>query len=413
MIGADASQSAGARRVTWLSRSFIALVLLLAFPSTGFVQKYSGLAGVAGYVAFVAAGVYVPWRFGACLAPWLRHRFLAVCVLTLTGLAICFAIAYPIENARGLGKSSDRDDGLNLAVTRMAGGQSPYYPSDKFAGPLSVLPGGIFLSAPFVAFGSSGYQNVFWLAAFVVAAWWRFRDPALAIVMLMVPLALSPAAIYEYISGGDMHSNGIYVAVFFLLALGAWTQPRVPRWARWPACVLLGVGLASRPNFLLLMPLFGAVLWRTVGLRQAVAAAGLVVLVSAAITVPFYLHDPAGFTPLLARGKLAVIDHVMPSASKAMIGMTALLGIVGAWALLRSTAGDVTGAFFRWCTWVTLCPMACAVALSTVVGGHLDFSFMSDRFGLMYVTFALFGWGGQWLNEAQTRRLVAGRDRGA
>lgn len=413
MMVHDSPECAGAARVTWLNRGLIAMVLLLAFPSSGFVQKYSGLAGVAGYVAFVAAAVYVPGRFGACLAPWLRRHFRAVSVLTLTGLAVCFAIGYPIENGRGLGKSSDRDDGLNLAVTRMAEGQSPYYPSDKFAGPLSVLPGGIFLAAPFVALGSSGYQNVLWLAAFLVAAWWRFRDPALAIVMLIVPLALSPAAMYEYISGGDMHSNGIYVAVFFLVALKSWTHPGVPHWARWIACVLLGLGLASRPNFLLLMPLFGAVLWRTGGLRQAVVVGGLVVLVSAAITVPFYLHDPSGFTPLLARGKLGVIDHVMPSASKAMIGMTALLGVVGASSLLRTTAEDVIGAFFRWCTWVTLCPMVCVVALSTAVGGHLDFSFMSDRFGLMYVTFALFGWGGQWLNEAQAQRMGGGKDQAA
>jgi len=405
MIDIDARESAGAGRMGWPDRSLLVLVLLLAFPSSGFVQKYSGLGGVVGYVVLVAAALVVPWRMRGWLAPWLRRHFRALSVMSLAILAICFAIAYPIENRRGLGKSSDRDDGLNLAVTRMAEGKTPYYPSDKFAGPLSVLPGGILLAAPFVALGTSGYQNVFWLAAFLLAAWWRFRDPGLAIVLLTVPLALSPAALYEYISGGDMLANGIYVAAFFLLALRSFTQPQVPRWASWLACVLLGVGLASRPNFLLLMPLFGAVLWRREGLRQALAACGLAVLVAAAVTAPFYLNDPAGFTPLLARGKLAIIDHVLPMASKAMIGVTALLGIIGAWALLRASAGDLLGSFFRWCTWVTLCPMVCAVALSTGVGRHLDFSFMSDRFGLMYVPFALFGWGGRWWHDAQARRM--------
>jgi len=120
-------------------------------------------------------------------------------------------------------------------------------------------------------------------------------------------------------------------------------------------------------------------------------------VVAAAITLPFYLHDPAGFTPLLARQKLAVIDEVMPWASKAMIGMTALLGVLSAWCLLRSNTEDVMQVFFRWCTLVTLWPMVCAVGLFSLANGHLDFSFMRDRFGLMYVFFALLGWGGQGL----------------
>ena len=306
--------------------------------------------------------------------------------------ALGFAIVYPIENRGGLGKSSDRDDGLNLAVTRLADGQTPYYGSNKKAGPLSVLPGGIALAAPFVALGNSAYQNLFWLAAFLFGACWMLKDRALALVLLTVPLAVSPAALYEFISGGDMLANGIYVALFFLLAIKLWSDPDRGVAVKWLACVVLGVGLASRPNFLLLTPLFGAVLWRAAGWRQALAAVAVVGLVAAAITLPFYLHDPAGFTPLLA-----VIDEVMPWASKAMIGMTALLGLVGAWCLLKSTTGEVTEGFFRWCTLVTLCPMVCAVGLFSLTSGHLDFGFMRDRFGLMYVFFALLGWGGKGL----------------
>ena len=381
------------------------LVLLLAFPSTGFIQKYAGLAGVVTYVALVAMVLLVTRRLGACVAPWLRRYFRGLTVLVMGGLAVCFIIVYPIENGRGVGKSSDRDDGLNLAVTRMADGKSPYYASDKLAGPLSVLPGAIVLAAPFVALGNSAYQNLFWLAVFLLAVCLTFRDQALALVMLAVPLAVSPAAQYEYISGGDMLANGIYVALFFLLALKLWSKPDASAWLRWLAGVLLGLGLASRPNFLLLLPLFVAVLWRTAGLRRAVVAGGVVTLVALAITLPFYLNDPAGFTPLLARHKLAIIDDVMPWASKAMIGMTAALGMLGAWALLRSTAKDLMLPFFRWCALVTLCPMVCAVVLFSLVNGHLDCGFMRDRFGLMYVFFALLGWGGQLLNQAQPYRI--------
>ncbi|MEI6676342.1 MAG: hypothetical protein WCO57_14325 [Verrucomicrobiota bacterium] len=384
----------------WPGWSFVILVLLLAFPSFGFIQKYTGLIGVAGYVAFVAIVFFLIWKFGVRFAPLLRRHFRLACVLIFAGFAVCFAIVYPIENSRGLGKSSDRDDGLNLAVTRMADGQSPYYQHDKFAGPLSVLPGGILLAAPFVALGNSAYQNLFWLAVFLVCANWWFKDRALALVLLTVPLALSPAAMYEYISGGDMLTNGIYVAVVFLLVMKLCSNPNAAGWLRWICCVLLGVCLASRSNFPLLLPLFGAALWQTVGWRQAVIAVVVVGLVEVVITVPFYLHDPAGFTPLLSRYKLAIVDHAMPWASKAMIGMTALLGILGAWVLLRSSTVDLTRSFFRWCTLVTLCPMVCAVALSSWISGRLDFAFMNERCGLMYMCFALFGWGGCLLDES-------------
>ncbi|MEI7912592.1 MAG: hypothetical protein WCK77_23435 [Verrucomicrobiota bacterium] len=405
------SGSGATRRAGWLGWAL--LVLLLAFPSSGFVQKYTGLAGVAAYVGLVAVVLLVIRRFAAGMAPFLRRRFRLLSGVVLAGLVIGFAIVYPIENRGGLGKSSDRDDGLNLAVTRLAEGRTPYYGSNKRAGPLSVLPGGIALAAPFVALGNSAYQNLFWLAAFLLAACWIFGDPALALVLLTVPLALSPAALYEFISGGDMLANGIYVAVFFLLAIQSWSVPKDGGAARWLVCVLLGLGLASRPNFLLLTPLFGAVLWQLAGLRLALGAVSVVVGTAAAITVPFYLHDPAGFTPLLARQKLGVIDEVIPWAGIAMVATTGLLGLVGAWSLLRSTVGDVMQRFFRWCALVTLWPMVCAVGVSSLASGQLDFGFMRDRFGLMYVFFALFGWGGCSLGGGWSQRLGGGKEHGS
>ena len=387
--------------------NWMILALLLAFPSTGVFQKYTGLMGVAGYVASVCVVCYSIWIFGYRMAPMLRRYFHGLSLLVLAGLAIIFVFIYPIENSKGLGHSSDRDDGLNLAVARMADGQSPYYPTDKFAGPLSVLPGGIVLSAPFVALGNSAYQNLFWLTAFLFAACWMFRDRALALVILSVPLALSPAAQYEYISGGDLIANGIYVALFFLLALKLWTNPKASAWLRWLSCVLLGLGLASRPNFLLLLPLLGAVLWRTVGFRQALASSGFVALVSASITVLIYLYDPAGFTPFHAKQKLSIVDHALPWAGHAIIWASALAGVIGAFALLLLPSTDLTRSFFRWCTLVTLCPMVCIVALSSVIHQRLDFTFMHDRFGLMYVFFALFGWGGSMLGDSESRVVAA------
>lgn len=403
MMIPNTSESSASSDAARANRDWIILALLLAFASTGFVQKYTGLPGVAVYVACIITALFLIGRFSAGIAPWCRRHFRGLTVMLLVGLAACFAVLHPIEDRRGLGKSSDRDEGLDLAVTRMAEGKYPYYPSDKFAGPLSVLPGSIVLAAPFVALGTSAYQNLFWLAAFLLMVRRVFRDAALALCLLTVPLALSPAVQYEYISGGDMLANGIFVTVFFLLALESWSNPDASNSRRWLTCVLLGVGLASRSNFLLLLPLFGAVLWRQVGLRQAIAGSGLVALAAAAIIVPFYLHDPGGFTPLLAKQKLAIVDHALPWASKTIIGMTALAGLLGALALLRHPAADLHRAFFRWCALVTLCPMFCAVSLSSLINGHPDFGFMCDRFGLMYVFFALLGWGGRMLGGAPAK----------
>ena len=379
---------------THCARDLWILALLLAFPSTGFIQKYTGMTGVAAYVAVVIGLVFLTARVTRRIAPWLERHFRSLSVLAIAGLAALFVVLHPLEDDRGPGKSSDRDEGLEMAVTRLAAVETPYYPSNRVAGPLSVLPGSILLAAPFVALKSSGYQNVFWLAAFLVAAVMFFKDRAAALWLLAVPLALSLAAQYEFVSGGDLIANGIFVALFFLLALTSCENTTSPSWRCWAACLLVGVGLASRVNFLLLYPLFGAALCRFAGMRKAVLMGSIAGLTSAAIILPFYLNDPAGFTPLGSRNKIAAMDHTLPWASTAIIAATILSAMAISLWLLMQRRMDVRIAFFRGCTLVTLVPMIVAVLVSSWIGGHPDFAIMKDRFGLMYVFFALLGWGG-------------------
>lgn len=395
-----AENTPGSRSSSRSNRDWLVLALLLAFPSAGFVQKYTGLAGLAAYAIAVVAVMFLMRKFSGFYAPWCRRHFRILGALVLAGLALCFTIVYPIEDGRGPGKSSDRDEGLNFAVGRMVEGRTPYYPPGTEAGPLSVLPGSIALAAPFVALGNSAYQNWFWLTVFLFCAFLLFKDNALALCLLAVPLALSPAAQYEFISGGDLIANGIFVAAFSLLALNRWSDPSATAWSRWPACVLLGIGLVSRANFILLAPLFGAVVWRLAGFRNAFAATTLVVLTAVAITLPFYLNDPGGFTPLMSRHKLAGVNHALPWASTAMVAATLLAAMLCAWRLFANRDAEPITAFFRGCTIVTLTPMVCVVLFSSAVNGYPDFSFMSERFGLMYVFFALLGWGGRWFGES-------------
>lgn len=369
------------------------IAVLLAFPSTGFVQKYTGVAGVAAYVAVAVVLVFLSVWLTSRFSPLLNRHFKRLAILSVAGLAVSFVVLHPFEDSRGPGKSSDRDEGLEMATGLLAKGETPYYTSNRTAGPLSVLPGSIFLATPFVVIGKVGLQNVFWLAVFLFAAAAYFRDKAFAMWALAVPLVLSEAALYEFISGGDLIANGIYVAVFFLFALNRCEDPKTPAWQRWLSCILVGVGLASRANFLLLLPLFGAALWRTVGWRVAVGGCLLTTLTTAAITLPFYLNDPEGFSPLRSRGKLGFADETLPWAGTSIIGLTIVVSCLGALWLLLRRGNDHKEEFFRCCTAITITPLIGAVFLSSWIAGAPDFGITSDRFGLMYVCFALLGWG--------------------
>lgn len=372
--------------------SLLILAILLAFPSTGFIQKHAGLWGVAGYVVAVVAVVFITAALTRRFSPFLHRHFKGLATLIIVGLATSFIILHPFEDKRGPGKSSDRDEGLEIAVTRLSNGETPYYPSNKTAGPLSILPGSILLSAPFVALGNPGYQNVFWLAAFLLTAGFFLRDKASALWVLVVPIGISTAAQYEFISGGDLIANGIFVALLFLFTLNIWGNPSSPQWQRWLACILLGVCLASRVNFLLLAPLFGAAMWRESGFKAAILGSLLVVITSISISLPFYLHDPSEFAPLGSRNKIAFADEILPWASTVMIGITILTSSLAALWLLIQRSRDSKIAFFRCCTLVTVTPMICAVLVSSWVNGYLDFGIMKDRFGMMFVFFALLGW---------------------
>lgn len=376
-------------RVAWIT-----LTLLLAFVSAGVVQKYAGLGGVAGYALVMGCAIGLGRCIGARCDAWLTRHFRMV----VGGLAVLliagFMLLHPFEDGRGPGKSSDRDEGLEMAVTRMVEGKTPYYPENPMAGPLSVLPGGVFLAAPFVALRNVGYQNVFWLLVFVVvcAKWHGSCVPAL--MLTVISLVASPSALYEFVSGGDMIANGIYTAVALGWCARVWSDVKSAAVWKWSTCLLLGICLASRPNFLLLLPLLGAHLWRVRGLSEAVTVVMAAGMVAVTVILPFYLHDPSGFTPLIARKKLSLADSALPGAGIAMIGVTVAAALCAAAVLKwKNNAGTLT-AFFKGCAWVTLCPMIFAVATQSWVSGHLNFDFTRDRFGLMYIFFAVCGWGG-------------------
>ena len=190
-----------------------------------------------------------------------------------------------------------------------------------------------------------------------------------------------------------MLSNGIYVAVALWLYLRYWTSPE-PDWGhRIASAVFLGIALASRPNFFLLIPLVGGAVWRWSGFRRAFAGCLLAAVGAAAVTLPFWISNPGGFTPLVAGNKLALIDVHVPWGSVALKGLSALAAIAaGLWLILKR--GNITiSIFFGLAAWVTAVPMVGAVLLYSLTRRVPDFSFMHPRYGLMYLFLGLWAWG--------------------
>lgn len=79
------------------------------------------------------------------------------------------------------------------------------------------------------------------------------------------------------------------------------------------ASALVGLSLSSRVTFLLLVPLLNQELARRIGLRRAAACLVVAGCVFVAITLPFYLYDPAGFAPMAAQNRFAQFGHYAPA----------------------------------------------------------------------------------------------------
>lgn len=371
----------------------VSLYLLFCFASSGFFHKNVGVAGVLAYAGIVALAGAIWWKFREPLQHWIDRRFGIIATFFAAGMLTVFAVVYPIENSKGPGRSSDRDNGLNIAVDRMLDGQSPYYPPHPDAGPLSLFPGGILLATPFVVMGNSAYQNFFWIAVFL---WLTIRihgQRGEVLLLAAVVFALCPALQYEFISGGDMLANGIYVVVALCLFLRNWTTSGKTWIPRLATALFLGFALASRPNFLLLLPLVGGAVWRWGGFPRAVGACSLAALTAVAVTIPFYAADPSGFTPLVAGNKLALVDQHLQWGSRAVQGVSALAAVAaGLWLILAGAEKD-RSVFFPLVAWVTAVPMAATVLLFSIIGRAPDFGFMHPRYGLMYLFAALWSWG--------------------
>jgi hypothetical protein len=367
----------------------LARTLLFAFfvltPSCEQVEKYFGGIGVAAYLILGTAALFVAERyFYARLRERLtepRAILLGICTLVL--LLVVFLVVYPRANSSQAGKGSDLDDELNVAAELLLSGRDPYIGRTYLGNPINLLPGELLLAVPFVVvLGNSAYQNIFWLAAFFWIASRLLRGSREALLLIWLLLAVSPVVLQQTLTGGDHVSNAVHVLVGALLLIRADRTDRTG-WSVLAGGVLLGVGLSSRANFALLLPLIAGMLARRAGRRRATALTALVVLVALAVTIPFYMWGSTDFVPLTQLGKAT--QYAGGSKLPALMTL-GLIGLTAVWLATRSDAGEI-GCFLGRSAIVQAMLVWWLVALDSLEMGEMTLE--NTGYGTFYLCFGV------------------------
>lgn len=154
-----------------------------------------------------------------------------------------------------------------------------------------------------------------------------------------------------------------------------------------------GIALASRSNFLTLLPLLFILFWRTSGQRVAVTLTWLSasVLTFISIVMPFYLVLPNAFPPFFAGNKLSELNASLPFVSTGIILLTLFVSFLLSLQLVKVPTVNLLRSFMICCAVVQALPMVCGVLLMSILNQQLDFSFLSHRYGLLFLFFALWG----------------------
>ena len=391
-------------RVRWAT---LGLGLALFVPSTSVVQRYLGTLGTAGYLLVAAVALVLLVKRREAVGRWAARRsdrqILWLAGLTFGAIVVVFLMLYPVANSGrpDSGSGSDSDDALNVAVNELMHGRYPYYPTTYLDNPISPLPGAVLFAIPFVLLGSSAYQNIFWLLVFFMAMQAYLHGSRSVLLLLWVILLLSPIFWYALVTGSDYIANTLYVLLFSLWLIQVASRPRGGGFRAFLLAGLLGIGLSSRANFLFLLPLMFAALATGAGLKTAVKLTAIAGLSFIVVTVPFYLFDPRGFSPLHTTDELGRFDVVLPHAGLIIPLLTAALAIAlaffhAAWPdcveasmpdRTRQSArtDDLAAAFLRNAALVLAFPVICGLVLYCVGLHRLYFGFAT--FGIFFLFF--------------------------
>lgn len=385
------------------SKLFLAVsfILLFSLPSTALIQRYFGLIGIFSYILLIILGFLSLLKLKSQIFSFVSKFYLEILIFVIGFGIACFWVLYPLETAGLLGRGSDRDEALNIAFWEFIQGRYPYFATTHLGGKITPLPGAVLIGSPFILLGNSAYQNLFWLAIFLVLTGIYLESHVSAIVMFIFLSTLSPAFQYEYISGGDLIANSIYVLTAIFLQTKALSSHSLI--SKITTGLFTGIALASRSNFLTLLPLLLVLFWRCAGGRTALTSLSVSVLTFLSIVLPFYLVLPKAFPPFFAGNKLSELNAFIPFVSTGMILLTLFTSVLLSLQLTKVPTVNLLRSFMIYCAVVQALPMVCGVLLMSILNHQLDFSFLYHRHGLMFLFFALWGLWPQLFTQNASR----------
>ena len=284
------------------------LTLLLGLVAAGslpIMVKYGGAALALAFLAVpaaagvgIAAGVDIAAARRGAWLPAGRWQAAALAV----ALAAAFAVLYPLAQSGLFGPGSDRDEALSIAIQALLDGRFPYGGRTYRGGPVTPLPGALLIGMPFHMLGAVAVQNVAVTLAVVLALGRALRDQPARWLLLGVVTLGNPGFMQDYVTGGDYAINALYVGAALWGAVRV-VDGGVP-WRMAAAAALLGVAVCSRPVYAVAVVILSAHGWHRRGPAAGLGLGAVAAGVAAALALPFYLHDPAGFSPLHVTGKL-------------------------------------------------------------------------------------------------------------
>jgi hypothetical protein len=246
------------------------------------------------------------------------------------------------------------------------------------------MPGALILAIPFSLLGNSAYQNVFWLFMFLRAVERHIHNKHAATLLFWLVL-LSPAALGEFLTGGDYLANSLYVMLFAqgLVLASRNVEHRV---IKRMLAIGLGIALSSRVNFVFILPIVVSAISRLENLRAGVGYGTLAALSFLAVTLPFYLYDPVAFSPLHVAHNLEQMNSTAGRADAVIVTITTLAAVVLA---IRRPHAQLR-VFLADCALVLAIPVVAETIVGSLVAGRIDLSVTG--YGLSFLFFGLLSW---------------------
>jgi hypothetical protein len=342
----------------------------ICMPSASMFEHFAGVGGATVYVIAIAGIVAaLPFAVPIVLTRLSLRTAGVLGALALLIIIAGFAIIYPRVNTHQPGRGSDRDEALNVGVSEMLHGRYPYHARTYLDAAISPGPGALVQSIPFWLIGNSAYQNFFWIPVATLVAGMLMNDLRLSVVMMALTLILCPTMVLlEIFSGGDYFANSLYIMTAACLCLMSRSSMQLIL-----SGALLGILLSSRANYVFIVPIIMAFLARDRGWRAALTC--LIALLAAllALTLPFYLHDPASFGPLAAQNKFAGFDSLLPH-TEWIVGSTLVL-------LTLALTGEMLRKRHHWstamagCAAVLIYPALFGAVLDSIARHRLSYAF--------------------------------------